>query len=74
MILKIHPVNSGDGENRYRIRWLINRFQAFVTSDDLREIAREILLLLKGEPHEEWKTSQKSSETQSSRLVKNTRG
>lgn len=62
MILKkIHPVPSGDGERRYRAVWGHRKFSYFFTTDELRELVKQLLDLLKGEPHKEWETPPSSN-------------
>ena len=65
MILKkIHPVPSADGQKRYRAVWGHKKFSYFFTSEELKELVKTLLDLLKGEPHKEWDSNpETSSET-----------
>lgn len=54
-LLDIKPVRSGDKEPRYLVRWLRPHFKQFLTSEQLREIAYQLLMLIKHEPHSEWR-------------------
>jgi hypothetical protein len=48
ILSKLHLVQSGDGEKRARLKWGNHRkFVYFATLDEIRELVRDLLLLLK---------------------------
>lgn len=50
---KLTPLTSGDGQRRVRVVWGGHKFSRFVTFDEIRELIRELLELIREENERE---------------------